>query len=367
MKTALLSLFVATNVLAQTVVPWRAQTLSIPSAQAGDPALTSSLIIGTDTAQQGLYLFNLDGSSAGNRPVGIVNSVDVRGSLVVATSPAGGILLYRTVPGAGLTPETPSNIVASTPGQIALGTLADGGLLMSFNAGNLLRQYALSRDGGALVATALTDRQLPGVPSGLAFDDATERLYAAIPTEGVVIVEPDGGIVTAIPFNGGLLGGTLGGIDLFRVSNDLFIFTTAPAEGTVFVSALTSNGYASAGALKFRAPDAGTFVQLPQHLAVADALTGYPDGALLVHDGVMANYKLVSMADIVTHLSADGGVGRDGGSVIGRDAGSGAASGGGGAISPGPSAKPDDLGCSTGALVTLPALLLLWWIRRPRS
>ncbi|MGV3621898.1 MAG: hypothetical protein ACO1OB_13830 [Archangium sp.] len=370
MKNALLSLFIATHVFAQTVVPWKAQTTSIPSNQAGDPALTSSFIIGTDTANLGIYLSDLNGFPSGNVPAGIVRSVDVRGQLIAASSPQGGILLFRPGIGASVVAESPASIVSSTPDQLALGTLSDGGFLISVNSGTQLRQYALSRDTTGYMSTTLPSLQLPGVPSGLAFDDATQRLYVSIPTEGVVIVEPDGGISPAVTLNGGLLGSTPGGIALYRSGADVFIFTTSSSEDSVFITVNTANGYASVGQLKFSAPDGGTLVRLPAHLDIATGVQGYGSGALLVHDGVLHNYKLVDMADVVSLLSADAGTAPiDAGMMVVPDGGKpqGTVGGGGGGGLPPPGAGKENFGCSTGSLVALPALLLLWWIRRPRS
>lgn len=366
MKTALLSLFIATNVFAQTVVTWRAET-PVQPGQAGDPALTTDLILGADK-QLGLYLYALDGGTAGSKPAGIVNSIDARNGLVAASTGV-GVLLYSTGVGAGLAAETPT--IASAPDQLALGALSDGGYLVSINSGNLLRQYALTRDtsGSGYVSTQLVDRQLPGAATGLAFDDSTERLYASVPTEGVVIVEPDGGISTAISFSSGLLGGTLGGIELYRAGNILFILTTSQSDSAVYVNASTVNGYASGGSFQFAPPDAGVGVLLraPTYLAVSPNVTGYPGGALLVQDGFAQNYKLVAMADVLAHLTGDGGVAPVDAGVTPRDGGIGST------LPPtsppvvGPSPPKEKLGCSTGSLVALPALLLLWWIRRPRS
>ena len=111
-------------------------------------------------------------------------------------------------------------------------------------------------------------------------------------------------------------------------------------------------------------------------------MPGFPRGVLIVQDELTANYKLVSLAavDAVFPLpppyipgaappplvdagSADAGT-ADGGFT---DAG---VSDGGGVTGfnprPAPSAvdPTPSCGCTGGAFTVLPALLLLWWIRR---
>lgn len=374
MKTALLSLFIATNVLAQNTVRARAETTSIPSAKASDPALTS-FIIGSDPLNVGLYLSNLNGSPSGSVPIGLVNSVDVRGSLVAASSPTGGIFLFRPGVGASLIPETPSSFPASSAGQLALGSLPDGGRTLWFDtSSDIVRHYALPYDSAnGYSPTPVADVQLPGVPKGLAYDDVGQQLYATIPQVGVVAVHEDGGTTTVIPSNNGLLGSSLGGLGLYRSGNLVFVFTTSPNDDLIFVHALdTGGGVTAIGSLHISSGlDGGQLVRRPEFIDVVASIPGYTTGALLVHDGLVHNYKLVALADVTALLPGfDGGlgIGVDAGTQPTVDAGSSSEPGGGGPSRPGPSA-PDwnEKGCSTTSLVALPALLLLWWIRRPRS
>lgn len=370
MRAALLfSLLFATPVFAQASVRWRAATPPIPSARAGDPAL-SSFILGSDTAQSGIYLYDLDGVPTGALQTGIVNSIDVRASLVAASSPNGGILLYSAST-LGLTPETPASITAPSPGQLALGSLSDGGYTLWFDTSSpVLRHYDLPGGGAGFTPTALGDVQLPAVPTGLAYDDGAQQLYAALPGEGIVAVDDDGGLTTIVPFGGGALGTSLGGLGLLRNAGGLYFFSTAPSDDQVYVNLLqTDGGLVVVGNFLVTTPDGGAeAVRMPAYLDVADAVPGYPSGALLLHDGLNASYKLVALDDVAAVLPL-AGIG-DGGMPPGGGTGGGAASGisgGGGASMSGPSAAPEKFGCAGDPLVALPALLLLWWIRRPRS
>ncbi len=372
MKAALLSLFIAVPALAQNVIPWRLETLAIPSFQAGDPALTS-VIVGTDTAQVGAYVYDLDGGLREVVPFGISRSADVRGPLIAVSTAAGGVRLMFI--GSPLTAASPSNINVSSPGQLALGSLDDGGTTLWVDTlSPVLRHFSLEPISGGYDVVSLPDVTLPGTPSGLSHDDLAGVLYAAVPGRGVFAVDNDGGVTTVIETSTGSLGGTLGGVDLLQTSTGLFIFTTSPSDDAVVVHALDDAGVTPLGSFQLGVPDGGAeIVRQPLYLDVSTSVPGYPAGALLLHDGAGANYKLVGLDDVAALIPlgsitpSDGGVGP-------VDAGSGAGGGSGGSIGAvggpgagqGPSAERQQ-SCSTAPLVTLPALLLLWWIRRPRS
>lgn len=373
MKAALLSLFVALPALAQNVVPWRVETSGIPSFQAGDPALTNTFIIGTDTAQVGAYVYDLDGGLLEVVPFGISRSADVRGSLAAVSTAAGGVRLFTT--GTPLVAATPASIGVTNPGQIALGSLADGGTTLWVDTlSTVLRHYDLEPGTAGYTVVPQADVTLTGVPSGLAYDDLTGVLYAAVPGEGVVAVDADGGVTTLIATSGGSLGTTLGGIALLQSSTGLYFFTTAPSDDSVVVHLFDGAVVTLLGSFQVGVPDGGSVLaRLPAYLDVSTNVLGYPAGALLVHDGINANYKLVGLDDVAVFIPLSGVMPSDGGTSQ-PDAGSSPDAGGGslgevggpGGSSSGPSAERQNR-CSTAPLVALPALLLLWWIRRPRS
>jgi hypothetical protein len=104
-------------------------------------------------------------------------------------------------------------------------------------------------------------------------------------------------------------------------------------------------------------------------------LTGYPKGLLVVHDGLTANYKYVSLADLAANLVTSTGsplpiglppappsdAGTDAGVDGGTDGGSKGGKGGLGGIIGDP---PPTCGCSAGPGSAL--LLAAWLVARRR-
>lgn len=370
MRIALLTAFLALPALAQSPVPWRAVTPPIPSAQAGDPAL-GTYIFGTDTAQTGFYIFELDGTPNSQVPVGITRSIDLRPPLAAVSSVNSGVLLYDV--GFSVVPAIPASITVSTPGQLALGNLADGGFTLYVDSSSaVLRHFALERSpGGTYTVTPLPDVVLGGVPAGLAWDDVGQTLYASVPGEGLVAVAADGTQTTVLPS----ATGTLGGIALLQGNPGLYVFMASPSTDAVDVTLVDPDGGTTAlGSFSAVTPDGGTeAARSPAYLDVSTNVPGYPGGAVLVHDGISATYKLLALADVAQVIALPIGPATDAGvSDAGTNPGTGGGSGSQGAVggtgpsTSGPSAMRNPT-CSTVPFVALPALLLLWWIRRPRS
>jgi hypothetical protein len=193
----------------------------------------------------------------------------------------------------------------------------------------------------------------------------------------------------------GQLGATIGGLALLPLADGgTWIITTNPAAEVLVASEfdpsvpiLNVMGSAAVGP-----PDGGSArARVPQHLAsTTTPMPGFPSGMLVVHDTTLANYKLVSLEPLASVLSIppldipvepDAGMRSDAGSDAGSgdggtgdggttDAGRPTSDGGGGGSGPGPGAgvdPPPSCSCGNPLLVFLPALLLLWWIRRPRN
>ena len=410
MKTTLFSLVVASVAFAQPV-PWLTQTTPIPSMGAGDPAFVATpdtrLIVGTDTRQVGVFAYASDGGLAQIVALGLVNSADARGSFVVVSA-ANDSLSFFQASDAGLTLLEPNPLAVSSPGHVALARLPNGTYELWVDTRNLsLQHYSVSRvvDGG-VTATLLGSLDVPEIPSGLAIDDRSGRLFIGQPQLGVIAVDRAGTSTFVISIDAGQLGNSVGGLDLYLTADGgTYLFTAAEQEGEIKVHSIAGSVGTFKAALQIGTGGANAQVLAPLYVAVFDQplLPEFPKGVLVVQDGLVGNYKLVSLAavDAVvplppafirgTSVSSDGGAAGDGGApgdggVVdggvsdagvsdgglgdgGFTDGGGGAGGGSGRGGPGGSAEPVPMtcGCTGGPFTLLPALLLLWWIRRLRS
>lgn len=388
----LLLLSVVSSVAFAQFVPWRARTPSIPAARAGDPAIVTgggvAMLVGTDPSQVGLYLYALDGTAAGSVLTGAARSVDALGDVVVSTAYVlQELKVYRAV-GSTLQGalDVPHNV--PTPTAVALGPGADGGLVAWVDDSQpALRQIALTpTDDGGFSAAVVGSVVLPEGSGGVAVDPTTGDVYVSQPNRGVLAIER-GVPRFVVSIDAGQLGPVVGGVEVYPLATGgSLLFTTSPATNEVVVHRLTPAGFATwLGAFRVAATiDGGVVVQLPAHLDVyPGALPGYPQGALVLHDGVLSNYALARLDDVAAAFTpplplgaAGGGAGGGGGTGGGAGGGGGGGSsglpvpdGGTGGTKPPPSSEPTPTGCGCTAVpvVALPTLLLLWWIRRPRS
>lgn len=391
----LLALLVACASLAASadVVPWRARTPSVLSTQAGDPAVFAAagaepLLVGTDTVM-GLELYTLDGGLLAADALGAMRAADAHGELLVGTVfVLQQLRAFSRVDG-GVADALEAVTNVPTPGPIAVAPAPLGGYeVWVDDSATSLRRFALSEgDAGLWVADPL-DALTVGTPTaGLAVDERTNRVYASIPARGVMALD-DAGARYVLSIDAGTLGPTVGGVELLPLaSGGVLLFTTSPATAQVMVHELSpSEAVTVHGAFEVGDGDGGAGrVQLPEHLEVFGApLPGYPRGVLVLHDGVQANYSVAALEDVAAAFSPPlpigGGGGGGGAGGGGGGAGGGSAAGGGGGSGGGvtdggtgnprpiPGGPPPPSGCGCGALpiVTLPAFLLLWWIRRPR-
>jgi myo-inositol-hexaphosphate 3-phosphohydrolase len=278
---------------------------------------------------------------------------------------------------------------------VALARNADGGFeVWADTSSPTIEHFTLSAvvDGG-VTFTALTPITVPEPPAGLAVDDRTGRLYVSLQTMGVFTVDRSGNSSFLISIDAGHLGSVIGGIDLFLVADGgTLVFTASPSEVALEVHSVSGSLATFRTALQIGMTDGGPQLGQPHHLDVYERpVPGFPKGVLIVQDELTANYKLVSLAavDAVFPLpdpwipggapaTLDSGVdaGADGGSDGGSpgdggivDGGAPGADGGGGRPpGPAPGVEPaPTCGCTGGPFAALPALLLLWWIRRLRS
>lgn len=428
MNTFLLTALISTTALAQAT--WRSETAAIPSASAGDLAISvdrgndagAPLIVACDPSMNGLYVFGFDGVLRQQLPRGPMRGVDARSSLafptagrtfVAASAYVSQQLQVFTVFDGGMLDDALRPLVnVPTPGALALYRPRDGGLEAWVDDGSRkVRHYVLEDDGaGSLTATAAGDVTFPVIPSALAVDDRTGRLYAALPSQGVFIVErgqatPD----VLIPLDGGEFPGPLlGGVALYplRDGGVLVLSTTPPSD---FVAVHSVAGTTATHLTDFTVgpPDGSVVVRVrsPQHLDVLNAAVGAFDAGLLVlQDSATASYKLVDWAELarsttpnlpvelplapVADAGRDAGIdagvadaGLDGGADAGHpDSGTGGGAGGGtgggtggggktggGTGGSGGGAEAPGCNCTGGGASLLPVALLLWWSRRFRQ
>lgn len=385
---------------AQPVVPWRFETTNITSTRAGDPAFflggaaPLELVVGTDTAQVGVYAWAPEGQLRQLLPIGQSTSADSRGALLVVAQPGGNLAFFTAGEDGGLTALSPATFSVSSPTHVALRELDDAGFEVWVDTSSpTLKHFTLSLDGdgGVAIASAGADVMVAERPSGLAIDDRSGRLYVAQPTLGIVTVEPDLSVDFLISIDAGELGDGLGGIDLFLARDGgTYLFTAIPDQELIAVH-LVGAPSTLEGQFFVGAPDGGTMrAALPTFLDVMERPfsgfdAGFDGGALIVQDGVTGSYKVVSLMDVEAvvplpdpwiRAGTAGGAGGGAGGGSGGGAGGGAAGGGsaGGGTGSNPQPAPSvermngSCGCAGGPpLVFLPALLLLWWIRRSRS
>lgn len=401
MKPIILSLLVASSAFAQ-LVPWVVETSAIPSAGTGDPSFVYvprppttgvRLIVGTDPNLAGVFLWE-PGQLPTVLPVGLVKAADARGPMLVVSSSTGNTVLVFHVSNTGnVTQLDTGGFNVPTPGFIALSQGTDGGFEVWVDTSSqTVEHFAMSAvvDGG-VTFRALSTITVPQTPTGLAVDDRRRRLYVAQPTLGVLTVEPNGNQDFLISIDAGQLGVVVGGLDLFLAADGgTLVFSAAPADEQVKVHAHVGTQAPFRAALQFGDTDGGgARLTLPRSVDVFEQpLPGFPKGLLVIEDGASHNYKVVSLVDVdavfplpapfgAPPAPADAGV-SDGGTTDGGAPADGGTGGGGGSSGsgggsgrpsgPGPGVEPTPAcGCTGGPFAMLPALLLLWWIRRLRS
>ncbi|MFT3714228.1 MAG: hypothetical protein QM817_41725 [Archangium sp.] len=394
-RFALLLGLVASVALAQPiVVPWSTETTSIPSSQAGDPAIITTsggFVIGTDTAQIGAYSYTPTGALQQVIGLGPLKSADSRGPLLFVATANSAIHAFIDLGDGGLGQVAPLSFSVLSAGFIALQDVHDGGFVLHVTRTATLQRFSVNIEDGGLIYAPLDQLNLPQVPAGITVDDRNGNVFITLPTMGVVLIEPLGNPQFVASIDAGQLGATIGGLTLLPlVDGGTWVLTTNPQAEVIVASEFNSSvpGLTVMGSAAIGAPDGGSVrARLPQHLAsTLQPMPGFPKGMLAVQDTTLANYKLVSLEPLANLLQipgvdfppepdsgvsdggrTDGGV-TDGGADGGADGG-GTTGPGGGGTGPGGGRMDPPTGCSCGnpLLVFLPALLLLWWIRRPRN
>ncbi len=390
-------LLVGGAAFAQFTIPWTVETSSVASSRPGDPAFIYSpaaglqFVVGGDTIQPSLYFWQ-PGQFPQFFTGAVVGSADARASLVVASSTANNSVLVYEVTDAGITQLATSGLNVLSPGPVALSRNPDGGFELWVSTVLVIEHFAMNRVQAGVAFTQLTPITVPEVPSGLAVDDRRKRLYVAQPNLGVLTVDANGNKAFLLSIDAGRLGTSVGGIDLFLAADGgTYVLTAASNEQQINVHSHGGSQTAFLTALQITTPDGGSGTLVtPKFLDVYERPTpGFPRGVLVVQDDALGNYKLVSLGDVDSVLPLpppyippdgldagrppDAGV-SDGGLTDGgftdagvRDGGPSGSGGGTGQPSgPAPGSEPPtpSCGCTGGPFAVLPALLMLWWIRR---
>lgn len=396
--TATTALCLASLVQAQTVVRWDVETQAIPSTQAGDVAIVGThggLVVGVDTAQIGGYAYTpATGQLAKIIPIGPLKSADARGPFLFLTTANNGLFAYFDDADAGLVQLEPLSFSILSAGFVALRDKGNSDFTLHVTRTASVERWDLHVEDGGVQFTSIDQVTLPQVPNGVAVDDRNGNLFITVPRGVLLLPAPGGGSNTAAfiaSTDAGQLGPQPGGVALLPLRDGgVWVLTTNATGPTVVVHELNqvNTTLDFIGAVAIGAPDGGAArAALPLHVdATLASLPGFPRGLVAVHDGVSANYKLVSLqgfddafpippltneddGGVEDAGSTDAGATDGGQSDGGRDGGTGGASGGfGGNGGNGIGPDPMPAGCSCGdpLLVFLPVMLGVWWIRRLR-
>jgi myo-inositol-hexaphosphate 3-phosphohydrolase len=397
-RRLLLTALFATTSLAQSLVPWTTQTPPVATFTAGDlaivvdrgPAPRPPVVLGADPLTSGVNVYSLAGDLLQTTLPGATSGVDSRSNLnlpgvttlaaVVSTS-AAAITPVR-VADAGLEPVFDPTTITSE-GPLALTALADGGVEAWLGSRDLFaRHLGFVADGGLAAGTGFSGFvefekvALPAAASAMIVDDRTGLLYVAMPSVGVSVVG-DGGL-TPLLIRSDFVA-DVAGLTLYPVADGgTLLMTSVPTFNLVAVHDVSIAGMPQLlGTFAVGPPDGGAQrVGGTQALDLTPyTLTGYPKGLLVVHDGLTANYKYVSLADLAATVVTSTGsplpigqppaprsdAGTDAGVDGGTDGGSSGGKGGLGGIIGDP---PPTCGCSAEPASAL--LLAAWVVARRR-
>lgn len=174
-----------------------AETEAVATADADaadDPAIWSDpadparvLILGTDK-KAGLYVFDRSGRKLQFLAAGLMNNVDVRDTLVVASDRRNKTLaLFRLDPDNPL-PLRPIGAVPTDleePYGVCLGKTGDGYAALIIGKDGEARQFALATDGSAASARETRRFAVGSQAEGCVFDEAGGHIYVGEEARGV--------------------------------------------------------------------------------------------------------------------------------------------------------------------------------------
>jgi 3-phytase len=393
-RRPLLLALVASTALAQSIVPWSVETPPVATFTAGDMAIVvdqgpapqqPTVILGADALTSGVSVYSLTGALVQVALPGATSGLDSRTNLalpgartlaaVVSSTNATITPVHRV--DAGIEPAFDLTDVISE-GPLALTARADGGVEAWLGSRDLFaRHFTFAQDGGLADGgfsgfVEADSVALPAAATALVVDDRTGVLYVAMPAVGVSTIGVGGAVTPLVTHND--FGSDVGGLTVYPIGDGgTLLLTSIPTANVITVHDVSIVGAPQLlGTFAVGPPDGGAQrVGASQALDVTPlALPGFPKGLLVVHDGLTANYKLVSLADLATSFVSSTGVPLpiavpavatpDGGTDAGSstDGGSTTTHGGYGGIIGDP---PSTCGC-TEIEPVLPSLLLVLWV-----
>ena len=299
-------------------VPSSGQTPVIPSTGVGDVALfinvgnpQASRVIGTDSIQNGLFSFTLDGGTAEYLSLGPMRGVDAKSALRFRTAPKSlllasavnvGLYLYSLNDAGVLVDARARPINLPGVGAVALDSMPDGGLEAWLDVGtSTLRRIAFFEDPTdptQLDWVELTTLTLPRSVSGLVVDSRNRRLYASISVDGIYGWRIDGPDAPALleGLDGGSLRATPSGLALYPLTDGGAVMLVATAPRDEFVAYQVTNAGLK-GLTSFQVSAGNQLVRGSRYVDVSGVPTPeYPLGVVVMADQnstTGANYKLV--------------------------------------------------------------------------
>jgi len=292
--------------------------------RADDPAIwvnpanpEASLILGTDKSN-GLYVYALDGSTKQFLDVGMVNNVDLRGNLAVASNDEIGGLSWFIIDAESANVshigDTPVDMVE--PYGACLGIVAGAPVAgVTYKDGTAQLWSATIADDGEITSTLSRTIKLASQLEGCVFDDQHQRLFIGEEAMGIWSLDlsdpaSEPVMVDTIAASNGLVADVEG----------LSIWKAEDGTGYLVASAQEADRYVVYDRLPPHAPrgifsiveSADGAIDGVSHTdgldVVSPSLPGYPRGLLVVQDDTNGglsrgqNFKLVDWAAIETAL-----------------------------------------------------------------
>jgi 3-phytase len=288
--------------------------------RADDPAIwvhptdvSRSLILGTNK-DEGLHVYALDGSERAFLPVGMVNNVDVRGNLAVASNDqVNGLSWFAIDPDTDTVTHIGDTPVTTVEPYGVCSGLLDGVYIagVTYKTGEVELWAAPQGDDGMIAPSLMRTVTLSSQLEGCVFDDAASRLFIGEEGKGVWSLDLGDPASTPQPVDmisdGNGLKADVEGISLWLGEGQAGYLVVSAQSADRFVIYDRQPPHAFRGAITVSASTDGT-IDAVSHTDGLDvtsvALPGYPRGLLVVQDdanpskGVDQNFKLVDWAGI---------------------------------------------------------------------
>lgn len=293
--------------------------------RADDPAIwvnpddaAGSLILGTNK-KEGLHVYDLSGREVQFLPVGMINNVDVRGTLAVASNDETNAITWFEITGKSDAPvlhlaDTP--IEKTEPYGICMGQDESVLTAVTFKDGTIEIYEGVPDESGTSPVLARTEK-LPSQLEGCVFDEARGLLFIGEETFGIwslayrdETAEPQ--IVDTIANGNGLVE-DVEGVSLWASEAGGYLVASAQAADRFVVYDLLAP-HTPRGVFTVSESLDGS-VDVVTHTDGLDissaALPGYPDGLVVVQDdgnpasGVDQNFKFVDWTAIKTALGLE--------------------------------------------------------------